>query len=180
MKLISALLAIGLLVGCGFQLRSSDNWSANKTPVFVEINNLRSQLAQQIKRDLLARDVQTTNSLSSAKLIISVLEESDEQRSLTVGVDGRVKEYELIYRVRYAGHNQAGLLLAPESLTLRRIYAFDPKNILAKQREADELKEDLRRDMSQRLLQRFARLSIEPINKPTSNSNINVNVRKGG
>ncbi len=151
------------LAACGFQLRTSDNWPAEKTPVLVEIVDTRSALAEQLKRDLLARDVQTTETLSDAKLIISVLEETDEQRTLTVGKNGRVREYELIYRVRYAGHTQAGLLLAPEYLTLRRAYAFDPTTILAKQREAEELLEDLRKDMSQRLLQRFARLQATPI-----------------
>jgi len=163
---MSALLlfaALLLTAGCGFQLRSSDNWPAEKTPVFVESPDKRSLLVERINRDLLARDVETSSGISTAKLIISILNEVYDRRPLTVGVDGRVREYEIIYTVNYAGHNQNGLLLAPEGLTLRRIYAFDPSTILAKQREAEELREDLRKEMSTRLLQRFARLQATPI-----------------
>jgi hypothetical protein len=74
-----------------------------------------------------------------------------------------VSEYLLKYELSFRLTDAAGQELAAlQTIRLQRDYRFDPLNVLAKEREEQELKRDLQRDGVQQILRRLARTNLKP------------------
>jgi LPS-assembly lipoprotein len=67
-------------------------------------------------------------------------------------------DFELIYEVEVAVRAAGRELLPAEPFTVSRIYSFDEKKMLARQREKDVLREALARDLASVVLRRLASL----------------------
>ena len=158
-SLLAALVAT--TAGCGFKLRGGETWPRSLEPVYIDASSRRSSLEQVLRRELRSREIDLAVSPGSSGVIIRILSEQFDQRPLTVGVDGRPREFELAYTVEFAADSKAEagqMILPPLSRTLTSIYAYDPNTILAKQREAEQLRQALQLRMSELILLRVARL----------------------
>ena len=147
------MLALVLLGGCGFRLQGAPQLD----PVFA-----RTWLQVPVDQPLLKRELAEAIEVSGRAVVdsaegataeVRVLEASSEQRVLSVSAQGRPREYEVVYRVRFEVSAGGKRLLAPQTLELRRDYPFDEADVLARQREAGVLLAAMQRDMA-RLIQR--------------------------
>ncbi len=76
-----------------------------------------------------------------------------------VGVDptGKVLAYLLNYKVDFRLSDSAGkALIQKQTVKLQREYTFDRFNVLAKEREEEYLKDEMRRDAVQQIMRRLA------------------------
>ena len=153
------------IVACGFQLRGkakaelpaflqvmrvslADNKATN-APLLVDI---RQALTSQAGVRLVA-----ASETNTAQLILSG--EQTSNRVLSVSTAGKVNAYLLEYRVSFRVIGVDGKQIGKsQTIVLQRDYTFDPLNVLAKEREEQFLRQQLRRDAVQQILRRLTHL----------------------
>lgn len=155
LKLIAtALLLTSLLAGCGFQLRGSADLpfarlyiDGNRNSVFV------NDLARNIRS---ASHTQLTEKPQDAEAVLALQYEARLKDILSIGADGRVREFRLLYRVIYQLKDSKGVALAPPAaIVLHRDITFNDADVLAKEAEEGMMFADMQRDAVQLLLRRL-------------------------
>lgn len=156
-----------LLLSCGFQLRGH-----TKAQLPPELQVLRVTVAgSQAAYDPLLLAMQNALRTQAGATVqdggevplLTLSGERFDSQVLSVGSTGRVSEYLLKYELSFRLTDAAGQELAPlQTIRLQRDYRFDPLNVLAKEREEQELRRDLQRDGVQQILRRLARISFKP------------------
>jgi len=164
LMLTSFLLIVLATTACGFHLRGTgkvefppmlstlrvvvENSQQQNDPLLVAMKNaLRTQTDVQIE------------DTGDAPLLVLYGERSDSQ-VLSVSSTGKADEYLLKYEVSFRLTGKEGKVLA-ESQTVRvqRDHAFDRLNVLAKEREEQELRREMQRDAVQQILRRLSRIT---------------------
>ncbi len=164
MRRFVLLAALGVLSSCGFHLRGTgkvefppmlstlrvvvENSQQQNDPLLVAMKNaLRTQTDVQIE------------DTGDAPLLVLYGERSDSQ-VLSVSSTGKADEYLLKYEVSFRLTGKDGKEVA-ESQTVRvqRDIAFDRLNVLAKEREEQELRRAMQRDAVQQILRRLSRIA---------------------
>jgi len=164
MRRFVLLAALGVLSSCGFHLRGTGK--VEMSPVFSTLRIMVEGNQQQNDPLLVAMknalhtqtDVQIEDT-GDAPLLVLYGERSDSQ-VLSVGSTGKADEYLLKYEVSFRLTGKDGKALA-ESQTIRvqRDHAFDRLNVLAKEREEQELRREMQRDAVQQILRRLSRIT---------------------
>jgi len=151
----------GVAAGCGFRLRGSANIPF-ETMALQGAEN--TSFAVELKRSILAnRNVRIVDDPKLAQAILQIAGISQERRILSLSGAGRVREFQLIYRVSYRVHDGKGReLIAPGEVVLRRDITFDDSQVLAKEQEEILLVRDMQSDAVQQLLRRIAAASRTP------------------
>jgi LPS-assembly lipoprotein len=157
--LISAVLIL-LLSGCGFQMRGKAILPPGLEKMTISGLDTYDQLVIVLSRYLRANDVQlighddpdaTELRLSGFKL---------DKEILVVGTDGRVREYRLFTRVTMAVQDKdKGLDLPPEQITVKRDLLWNPDDVLGKTEEERVLREEMVRDLAQKIVERLGSLT---------------------
>ena len=154
-----------LLISCGFHLRGT-----GKAELPPALSTLRVMLegSQQQNDPLLVAmknalrtqtDVQLEDT-GDAPLLVLYGERSDSQ-VLSVSSTGKADEYLLKYEVSFRLTGKDGKALAEsQTVRVRRDHAFDRLNVLAKEREEQELRREMRRDVVQQILRRLSRITL--------------------
>jgi LPS-assembly lipoprotein len=78
---------------------------------------------------------------------IDVSKDLVEQRTLSVSATNIPTEYELTYTVTFAVQGTDKQLLAPQTISLSQDYSFQENALLAKEHEADILRQQMARDL---------------------------------
>ena len=84
---------------------------------------------------------------AGATATIDVTKDSVERRTLAVSAKNIPTEYELTYTVTFNVRGVDKELLAPQTLSLSRDFSFDETLQLAKEHEADILRQQMARDL---------------------------------
>ncbi|MBY0438459.1 MAG: hypothetical protein K2W80_09730 [Burkholderiales bacterium] len=141
--------------GCGFRLRGSANIPF-ETMALQGAEN--TSFAVELKRSILAnRSVRIVDDPKLAQAILQIAGISQERRILSLSGAGRVREFQLIYRVSYRVHDGKGReFVAPGEVVLRRDITFNDSQVLAKEQEEILLVRDMQSDAVQQLLRRLS------------------------
>lgn len=163
--LVFSLLATGysLLVSCGFHLRGLGTSQLPESLATMRVVVIGSQTANDPLRLAMedALRIQGGVSVTQAADVptLAITPETVDSQVLTVDVSGKVAEYQLRYEIGFSVLNAAGAPLAPpQTLRLQRDYRFNPLNVLAKEQEEANLRNELRRDALSQIVRRLARL----------------------
>lgn len=147
--LLTALMLVLLVSGCGFQLRSWELGNAYNS-VGLESRG-RFDIEPALKRALGQTGVPVVS--SGAELVLELLAADEELRTASVSGNARTAEYELIQRVRYAVRRADGVYLAqPASLSASRRYFLDRGNLVGSNEEQALLRRELRTDLVQQIM----------------------------
>lgn len=148
---------------CGFHLRGTgkvefppmlatlrvvlENNQQQNDPLLVAMKNaLRTQTEVQLEDS------------GDAPLLVLYAERSDSQ-VLSVSSTGKADEYLLKYEVSFRLTGKDGKALAePQTVRVQRDHAFDRLNVLAKEREEQEMRREMQRDAVQQILRRVSRI----------------------
>ena len=85
------------------------------------------------------------------------LDESKEKIIRSLNAQGRVREFSLIYKVRFRVKDNAGSeMLAPTEIALKRDISFNEQQVIAKEKEEEILYRDMQSDLVQQMLRRLA------------------------
>jgi LPS-assembly lipoprotein len=143
-----------LLSGCGFHLRG---------PAMLPFDTLyvqaapTSQFANQLRRVIGASGrTRVTNIPAEADATLQVLNELREKEILSLSAGGRVREFQLRYRIFYQlVDKNKNVLVPPGEIVLRRDFAFNDQDQISKESEEALLFRDMQTDAVQQLLRRL-------------------------
>jgi LPS-assembly lipoprotein len=151
---ILVLTATLLVSGCGFQLRGTATLPFNT--LYVQAPAL-SPFALQLKRAVHAgSSTKVIERPEQAEAILQILNEIPEKEILSLGAGGRVREFQLRYRVLFRltdGQNREHI--PATEIVLKRDYSFNDEQVLSKESEEALLYRDMRTDAVYQLVRRL-------------------------
>ena len=151
----AALVAFALLLaGCGFQLRGV----AEVPFESLYLPNATSGIALDLKRNIQAGTrVKVVDDAKGAEAVMHFTEETRQKEILSLTGTGRVREFQLRYRVGFrVSDNKGGDYVAQNTIILTRDVTFNDTEILAKEQEEQLLFRDMQSDMVQQIMRRLA------------------------
>ena len=153
-RIAAAATLCAALSSCGFQLRGSATLPFNT--LYVEAPR-SSLFATQLRRVIgSGSSTRLTNTSAEADATIQVIAELREKEVLSLSAGGRVREYQLRYRVRYVVFDKdKKAIVEPSEIILRRDYSFNDQNQLPGEGEEVLLFRDMQIDAVQQLLRRL-------------------------
>jgi len=152
-RAIAVSLLAMVLAGCGFHLRGAAQLPFST--LYVQVANT-SPLAHEIRRTLRASNTRLVDSPANAQATLVIMSEIREKQILSLGGQGRVREYQLRYRVGYQlTDGKATTLIAPSEILLKRDLAFNDSDVLAKESEEALLYRDMQSDAVNQLVRRL-------------------------
>lgn len=145
--------AAALLSACGFQLRRARAMPFSS----IYLPAIRGELGTRIRQGLQDSGVEIVTDVKQAEVRLDIAVAGRDREILSLSGEGKVREYEIIQRIRFALYNRDGTLrLAPVTLEARRDYTYDDTMLLAKQQEENLLWQDIDADLARRVLDRLA------------------------
>lgn len=148
------LLCVSVLTACGFHLRGQIELPEQLSPLYLEAENLNSDLLREINNIFRANNISSAESKSVASAFLEIMQAKKSRRVLSVDNRGRVREYELNLRIQYQlrGKNISEL---NKTMHLTRDLIFDPDSVLAIGHEQEVLYQDMNRDAARLILQQI-------------------------
>jgi LPS-assembly lipoprotein len=124
----------------------------------VDAGDEQSDFVDALRGALRSSGVQLTQSRAPEAAQIKVLKDTITERVLSVSARNTPTDYELLYTVELSVSAQGRELMAPEELSLSRVYSFDESKLLAKEREKEILADALARELASVVMRRLASL----------------------
>lgn len=146
------------LVGCGFKLRASHDYSFSSLAVSP---NPGGPLAMELRRSLgsVVRVLAAGEDLAQAQLVVEVLQEQREKLVVGVNSSGQIREYQLRIRLKFRVRTAQGRELLPEvEIVQQRDVSFSESAALAKEAEEVLLYRDMQVDIVQQVMRRLAKV----------------------
>lgn len=153
--LLAILLQLG---GCGFQPRGQAA-DLSGVPSPLHISGLRpfAPLNRELQRQLQLAGVTHASDAAGSAATLRVSRHTSNARVLSVDASNKAVEYELEESVRFTLLGGDGRPLTEEQTVRVLRVQFRPREtILGSEREGELLREDMRRELAGRLLQRLA------------------------
>ena len=156
-------IALAALLGaCGFQLRGQAKLPFQT--LYVAIPDT-SPLGTELKRNIIAAThTELVDNPSKAQAILDSVSEERGKSILSFDTSGRVREFQLRYRVSFRVHDAKGRDYLPQSeIRLTRDISFNDAQVLSKESEEQLLFRDMQSDMVQQILRRLSAAPEKPI-----------------
>lgn len=154
MRFVIALLLAAALAGCGFQLRGT----AALPFETLFIPNTTGGIGLDLKRNI--QSGTRTRVVDDQKLAQAVLQftvDAREKNILSLSGSGRVREFQLRYRVGFRVHDGKGSEFLPASqIVLTRDFTFNDTDVLSKELEEAQIFREMQLDMVQQILRRIS------------------------
>ncbi len=159
-----AMLATATLAGCGFQLRGTSPVPASLQPLAVDCpDSLPGRFCQSVRDQLRLGGIDLQGA-SSADYVLRLRSYQQDRRASAITAQAAAAEYILRHQVTMELLTADRIpLIAATDLTTSETYRYDETNVLAKQREEEELRQQLGDRLAQQVLFRLAPMSQERI-----------------
>ncbi len=154
-RLFLACAASGL-VGCGFKLRSSQDFVFQTLAITPEKNGLvAADLIRYFGKSVVP--IAPASGALAPQVIVDVMQELREKIVVGVNSSGQVREFQLRIRLQFRVRTPDGReLIAPTWVVQQRDISFNESAVLAKEAEEVLLFRDMQADLLQQLLRRLA------------------------
>jgi LPS-assembly lipoprotein len=151
----AAALGVLALAGCGFQLRGT---AALPFETLYVPPSAPGGIALDLKRSIQSGTRTTVvDDPKQAQAVLELSQETREKHILSLTGAGRVREFQLRYRVAFRVHDgRGGEFLPASTLQLTRDVTFNDTEVLAKETEEQLLYRDMQFDMVQQIMRRLA------------------------
>jgi len=162
--LIQVLVITALVTGCGFHLRGSI-----PLPEQLKVISVSSQdeaLRDELVDALEAAEAQVIDDPTTARAVLDVYEVEFERKVRTIDTRGKVTGFILRYDVRYRVVDQEGNQMRDAGLVIRRDFNFDPDRVLQAEEEQEALVEDMRAELSQRIMRQLVTIASNTTGSP--------------
>lgn len=149
-----------LLAACGFQLRGQAALPFNTLYVQAPV---ASPFVLQLKRAVQsASGTRIADKPDQAEVVLQILHELQDKQILSLGAGGRVREFQLRYRVQFRLTDRKNREHIPASeIILKRDYSFNDEQALAKEAEEALLYRDMRNDAVNQLVRRLQAAKLQ-------------------
>lgn len=167
MKTLIALLCALLIAGCGFKLRGAADLPFDTLYVQAPVS---SQFAQQFRRVVTyGSGTKIVDDPKTATATLVLVSEAREKNILSLSGAGRVREFQLRYRMTYRLLDKTATETIPASeIVLTRDFSFNDQETLSKESEEALLFRDMQNDAVQQLVRRLQAARLAPAAKPHS------------
>lgn len=147
------------LAGCGFQLRGQ---SSLPFETLYVTSPPGLPLTPDIKRAINASSqTRLTDNPKEAQATLQIISAVNEKHILSLSGGGRVREFQLRYRVSFRLYDAKSQDLIPTSeIFLKRDFSFNDTQVLAKESEEALLYQDMQRDAVQQIMRRLAAVRL--------------------
>jgi len=149
---VLVLIALALaLAGCGFQLRGSDLRSSVARRTWTPRHGTATRSRCGLRWS--ARAAEVLDAPTAEALVIDLIDERRDRRSISVSESAVAAEYEVIVGVRYGVRDGAGSqLIEPQWLERERVYRADRDNILGSSEERALLEREMQNELIQQII----------------------------
>ncbi len=150
------LVALGVIfiAGCGFHLRGQIELPYRSVYVQGGQDGLAVALQAALR---LGHAGRLAPSAEKAESVIDIMSVQNSKVIVALSGIGRVREFQLQYRVQYQLITPKGkVILAPANLLLARDMTYNDAQVLAKGAEEQLLYRDMQKDAAQQIMQRIA------------------------
>ena len=154
------LLTTLLLSACGFHLRGQVALPFES--LYLDAANPTTPLIGELRRNLESNGVKLVDTADQAAVVLNIVFEIPDKQVLSLGGDGRVNEFRLLYRVSLRAYDQQQDWIPAEEIALSRDYSYDDTKVLAKEAEEAMLYQSMRSDMVQQIMRRLSRAKPQP------------------
>jgi LPS-assembly lipoprotein len=154
MKKIVLVVSCFFLAACGFQLRGQATLPFETLYIsFPAGNPIGTDLRRFVEAGTSTRLVQDPKDAQATLEVISAV---NERQIMSVSGGGRVREFELRYRVSFRLTDAKGVELIPTNeIALRRILPFTDAQVVAKEGEEAMLVREMQSDAAAQILRRL-------------------------
>ena len=146
------------LSACGFRLAGSDPLPAVMARPFLSLKDPYTDFSREFEHQLKSSGASLQPTRDGATATVEVTKDLVEQRTLAVSAKNIPTEYELTYTVTFSVRSAAKELLAPQTISLSKDFSFDETLQLAKEHEADILRQQMARDLVSIAMRRLTSL----------------------
>ena len=160
MKALAAVLLWLIVAACGFRLRGTAEVPFDS----VYVPGATTGIALDLKRNIQAgTKARVVDNPKDADAVMQFTEETRQKEILSLTGTGRVREFQLRYRVGFRVHDAKGAdYVPPSTIQLTRDVTFNDAEILAKEAEEQLLFRDMQTDMVQQIMRRLAAAKRPP------------------
>ncbi|WP_293009024.1 LPS assembly lipoprotein LptE [Nitrosomonas sp.] len=158
--LLIILIIVVLLTACGFKLRGQAATLPFKTMYVTapDGHTIGIEMERMIKATPTTRLVDST---AEAEATLDIISAVNERAILSLSGGGRVRDFNLIYRVNYRVLDNKGIEIMPNTeISLTRVLPFLDAQILAKESEERLLAKDMQSDAIQQILWRLSTIKF--------------------
>lgn len=156
---LAVMLSAGL-AGCGFQLRGAPPVSSALEPLAVECAQDVPEILCESVRDQLELGEVALSATNDAAYIMTLSRFQADRRASAITVDAAAAEYTLRHSIALELVSADKVpMIANTRLTSTESYRYDDTNVLAKQREEEELRTQLSDRLAQQIIFRLAPLT---------------------
>ena len=142
-KKFITLIILLMITSCGFHMRGMTEISF-KT---ISLEGKELSFTKNLKKILNSNKVAIVLPSENPELRVELIGEESEKRILSLSGQGLVREYEIIYRVRYRIKTTESETWSQENtLETRRDFTFSDANLIGKEEEERQLNESMRNE----------------------------------
>src|SRR5216684_2243075 len=145
--IVAALSAALALAACGFRLAGSDPLPGVLARPYLSLKDPYTDFSREFEHQLKNSGATLQVLRANSTATIDVTKDLVVQRTLSVSAQNIPTEYELTYTVTFAVQGTDKELLAPQTISLSKDYSFEENVLLAKEHEADILRQQMARDL---------------------------------
>ena len=162
MRTVAIVVLSLLTAACGFQLRGQAKLPFET--LYVAISEI-SPLGIELKRNIIAgTHTRVVNDPAQAQAILDLVSEERGKSILSFDTAGRVREFQLRYRLSFRVRDARGRDYLPQNeIRVTRDISFDDAQVLSKESEEQLLFRDMQKDVVEQILRRLAAAPAEPI-----------------
>jgi LPS-assembly lipoprotein len=153
-----ALVSLCALTGCGFRLAGSDPLPAVMARPYLSLKDPYTDFSREFEHQLKSSGATLQSARTSATATVEVTKDLVQQRTLAVSAKNIPTEYELTYTVTFSVRGGDKELLAPQTISLSRDFSYEETLQLAKEHEADILRQQMARDLVSIAMRRLTSL----------------------
>jgi len=146
-----------LLTACGFHLRSFGNMPFET--LYIQDSGAPG-IARDLRRAFGSGGVEVVSAPEQAQMSLELMDEDVEKRILSLSGKGKVREYEILYRVSFRTRETGAAVWGPpQQVELRRDFSYSDTALLAKDAEESRLVADMRAEAVREILRRSSSVS---------------------
>jgi len=155
---VAALGAMLALTACGFGLAGGDPLPGVLARPYLSLKDPYTDFSREFEHQLKNSGATLQVLRANSTVTIDVTKDLVVQRTLSVSAQNIPTEYELTYTVTFAVQGPGEELLAPQTISLSKDYSFEENVLLAKEHEADILRQQMARDLVSIAMRRLTSL----------------------
>jgi LPS-assembly lipoprotein len=141
---VAASLALG---ACGFRLVGSDPLPPSMAHPYVSLKDPYTDFSREFEHQLKSAGAVLQAAREGATATIDVTRDQVAQRVLSVSAANIPTEYELTYTVIFSVQKDGKEVLPSQTISLSKDYSFNQDVELAKEHEADIIRQQMARDL---------------------------------